>query len=142
MKKRTPLPPVRSTQLFHAPVDPRAALCDFCDDPNPIWSYSARPFPHLSTAPTGHRLVQHMAGPWHACDECSTLIEADDRAGLLRRQASTIRVDELMDELQGRCPITPDQQPARRQRFVEDVQRIYEEFSANRTGSRILTGRE
>lgn len=90
-------------------------------------------------SPNGNRLVQHMPGPWRACEACSTLIEADDRDGLHRPQLENAGV---LVELQEHCPVPPDKLEDRRQRFADDLRRVFEEFTAHRTGPRVLTGRE
>jgi len=55
-------------------------VCDFCNAPNPVWRFQARPF-----------LVDYgaMAGAsdagWAACDACRDMILANDRNGLVDR---------------------------------------------------------
>ena len=55
-------------------------VCDFCNAPNPVWRFQARPF-----------VVDYgaMAGAsdtgWAACDTCRDLILANDRNGLVDR---------------------------------------------------------
>jgi hypothetical protein len=53
-------------------------ICDFCSSPRPRWSY---PCPDFTVQGYGSE------GDWAACDECSLLVEADDREALALRSA-------------------------------------------------------
>lgn len=60
--------------------------CDFCSEPNPKWDYPAHSIEMPDLPPDIRALsVQH----WAACDACSALIEAGDRAGLAKRSDET-----------------------------------------------------
>lgn len=55
-------------------------FCDFCSEPAPSWRFEARPF-----ATVYGSVVATCDGGWAACNDCCTLILANDRAGLLER---------------------------------------------------------
>lgn len=58
-----------------------APICDFCNSPEIAWDYDAADF----EVPLPDGRIWHSYEGWAACDPCSTLIEADDRTGLLAR---------------------------------------------------------
>ena len=55
-------------------------ICDFCNAPNPVWRFRARPFV-VDYGP----MVGASDADWAACDTCRGLILADDRSGLVDR---------------------------------------------------------
>ena len=55
-------------------------ICDFCNAPNPIWRFSARPF----VLDYG-TIASASDADWAACDACRDLILAGDRTGLVDR---------------------------------------------------------
>jgi len=55
-------------------------VCDFCNAPNPVWRFQARPF----VVDYGSLAGASDAG-WAACDACRDMILADDRNGLVDR---------------------------------------------------------
>lgn len=61
-------------------AEPRALRCDFCNDPDPRWRYTAN----------GFRIgpVLYAADDWLACEECHALIRAVDVDGLTARSLS------------------------------------------------------
>ncbi len=78
-------------------------------------------------------------GPWGACEACSTLIEADDRAGLLERQvAQYLPQHERLKHL--------GMPPTLRARVMDGFRassRVnFTAFTKHRTGPRVLTGHE
>jgi len=59
--------------------------CDFCSEPA-CWSYPARDIVVFELP-----VRQASKGAWAACDECSQLIDAEDREGLARRSLSRLQ---------------------------------------------------
>jgi len=55
-------------------------ICDFCNAPNPVWRFSARPF----VVDYG-TMASASDADWAACDACRNMILADDRNGLVDR---------------------------------------------------------
>jgi hypothetical protein len=55
-------------------------ICDFCNAPNPVWRFSARPF----VVDYG-TMSSASDADWAACDACRNMILADDRNGLVDR---------------------------------------------------------
>ena len=55
-------------------------ICDFCNAPNPVWRFRARPFV-VDYGP----MVGASDADWAACDACRGLILADNRTGLVDR---------------------------------------------------------
>jgi hypothetical protein len=55
--------------------------CDFCDAPDPQWSYDASPI----VIDFGVGPMHRDDGRWAACTACADLIDANDRDGLLVR---------------------------------------------------------
>lgn len=55
-------------------------ICDFCTFPVVVWRFEAAPF----GLDYGHAIATSDAG-WAACEECSELILAGDRDGLVER---------------------------------------------------------
>ena len=53
-------------------------ICDFCNAPNPVWRFSARPF----VVDYG-TMASASDADWAACDACRNMILADDRVGLV-----------------------------------------------------------
>ena len=62
-------------------------ICDFCNAPNPVWRFSARPF----VVDYG-TMASASDADWAACDACRDLILADDRNGLVDRAMVTAPV--------------------------------------------------
>ena len=62
-------------------------ICDFCNAPNPVWRFSARPF----VVDYG-TMASASDADWAACDACRALILADDRNGLVDRAMVTAPV--------------------------------------------------
>ncbi|MGA1996339.1 MAG: hypothetical protein ABSH45_11235 [Bryobacteraceae bacterium] len=55
-------------------------ICDFCNAPNPVWRFQAKPFV-VDYGP----MVGASDADWAACDACRILILSDDRRGLVDR---------------------------------------------------------
>jgi hypothetical protein len=55
-------------------------VCDFCNAPNPVWRFQARPF----VVDYGS-LAGASDAAWAACDACRDIILANDRNGLVDR---------------------------------------------------------
>ena len=61
-------------------------ICDFCSLENPEFSYDATDALLPRPADMPDFIPDQLAeGGWAACRECHTLIEAGDRAGLIKR---------------------------------------------------------
>ncbi len=55
-------------------------VCDFCSDPDPLWSYPCPDFPLFSFGVVGKSTITpgyDSVGPWLACASCSFFIDAD-----------------------------------------------------------------
>lgn len=61
-------------------------VCDFCSQPNPMWSWSARRPLQVNAGGTLH---DYSSTPWAACHTCSELIKARDLDGLVSRVSKT-----------------------------------------------------
>lgn len=68
--------------------------CDFCTEPA-VWSYPARDVTVMHLP-----VEQRSLGGWAACDECSRLIEADDRERLARRSLAGLQAHMRVDSRQ------------------------------------------
>ena len=55
-------------------------ICDFCNAPNPVWRFRARPF-LIDYGP----ITGESDADWAACNACREMIVADDRNGLVDR---------------------------------------------------------
>jgi hypothetical protein len=55
--------------------------CDFCSEPDPVWSYPAKDILVIHPGPADQR----SAGAWAACGLCYRLIESGDATGLANR---------------------------------------------------------
>jgi hypothetical protein len=55
-------------------------ICDFCNAPNPVWRFRARPF-LIDYGP----ITGESDADWAACNACREMILADDRNGLVDR---------------------------------------------------------
>ena len=55
-------------------------ICDFCNLPNPVWRFQARPF----VVDYG-TMIGASDSDWAACDTCRRLILDGDRNGLVDR---------------------------------------------------------
>ncbi len=93
-------------------------ICDLCSEPAVRWSYPARDFIETGVISPSRVLLIGSSGGWAACDECHQLIEADDRAALLKRSV------ENFVAFYGVRPPT----------LADDIRRIHEQFFANRRG--------
>ena len=67
-------------------------VCDFCTDPNIVWSYGCGPVAVMLQMDDEVLPGISTDEPWAACPTCAALIEADDRAGLLTRCADIMRL--------------------------------------------------
>ncbi len=55
-------------------------VCDFCSDPDPLWSYPCEDFQLISTASVGKTTLMpgyQSVGPWLACAVCSFFIDLE-----------------------------------------------------------------
>jgi hypothetical protein len=93
---------------------PEWPICDLCSEPSVRWSYPARDFIDVGAAP----FISESVGGWAACEECHRLIEAGDRAALLKRSVTNFVA------LYGVLPRT----------LADDIRRIHEQFFAHRCG--------
>ena len=59
-------------------------ICDFCNAPNPVWRFRARPF-LIDYGP----ITGESDADWAACKACREMILADDRNGLVDRAMLT-----------------------------------------------------
>jgi len=65
---------------------PGEEQCDFCSSKDIKWGYPCKSFRQASmTNAEGKTVHLDSITDWAACDECSALIEADDRMGLVKR---------------------------------------------------------
>ncbi len=101
-------------------------ICDFCSSPDVRWRYPARDHDcwavlSLDEENNLESKTARSVGAWAACEECSKLIEAGDKAGLLRRSVETCERDPLDPEKKITAIVIAD---------------IHAGFWANRTGPR------
>lgn len=94
-------------------------LCDFCNEPDPVWVYPAH---DILMVPTDDEEPVHQSvGGWAACDTCSTLIERRDTDGLLVRALGRAHELGLPTE-----------------KVLPDLRELFVAFFEARTGSRGL----
>lgn len=103
-------------------------VCDFCRAPDVKWSYPARPFVLSAAGIDASGEIEPIAALgidewWAACDECHTLIERDDRTGVLRRSVET-------SEREGEMRANPELRAI----LIHGITMIHGAFYANRTG--------
>jgi hypothetical protein len=89
---------VRPNQHLH--VQSTTWVCDFCDDPNPIWAYPCRDFKSsMGFLVIGTRSAddgEHRAafrGPWAACAGCALCIENRNWTALAHRSMRAADAD-------------------------------------------------
>jgi hypothetical protein len=62
-------------------------LCDFCNEPGPVWLYPAREFTIVVAAVgedgVAETVEQEFDGQWAACGPCAEWVERGDLAALL-----------------------------------------------------------
>lgn len=68
-----------------ADAGPSTTLCDFCNEPQPAWSYPCIPWVDHSTTP-----ANASDDAWLACTGCAALIDADAYQQLAARSAANI----------------------------------------------------
>lgn len=80
-------------------------VCDFCNAPRPGWSFPADPFV-LSQELLGVVSVDQVSlSGWAACDECKTLIDADDRTGLADRSLACFNRFRTVQDIHDDCEV-------------------------------------
>lgn len=58
--------------VLEANASPRAGFCDFCNTPDPVWSFPASPFKMDISSTLGWGSVDN----WAACQDCKEDVEA------------------------------------------------------------------
>jgi hypothetical protein len=76
------------TTIITVTADDRAEpLCDFCNEPRPVWLYPAHEFTivvgALDENGVAESVDQQFDGQWAACSPCAEWIERGERAALL-----------------------------------------------------------
>jgi hypothetical protein len=95
--------------------------CDFCSSPSITRLYDA--LDHVALRVSGFDLASE--GAWAACDDCATLIDANDREGLLARS-----LDSFFD-LNPQIP----RNLLTRQALEQVLREIHRQFFAHRRNS-------
>jgi len=81
-----------------------AWVCDFCNDPRPVWTCPTADVLMMEIDVEGRPLDRHVSvGGWAACDECCRLVRNGDRNRLAKRALRAIGVDDAFAVLHVRA---------------------------------------
>ena len=94
--------------------------CDFCSALGPKWRYPTRSF----VAYCVPNVAGESVGDWAACDECHSLIEADDRRVLAQRS-----LDKLI--------LKHPEASAEAAVLYENLAELHQQFFAHRNGTAV-----
>lgn len=80
-------------------VDELVMVCDFCNEPDPVWQYTGADLSHLQVRPDLD-VTNNYSPVWSACQRCDDFVASGDVAGLLR-----FLFDKMKAERPGNIPL-------------------------------------
>ena len=108
-------------------------ICDLCGAVDPIWKYRVQPVQGV-VINNGRLENRTMPTTMMLCDDCSCMIEIEDRIGLQQKAINRIVTESVHDTL---TPMNKQQFGLMVKQSVEGFQRMFWEI---RDGERVYVG--